>query len=128
MFQVERIRGDDNNHVKLFQQNNQLSSMPPREVEMMLACPGGPPLIAIPDVAEVTAHLSSYPGILRIRLKGIMHPISRDDLVPLVFTVVEIQQAELGRITCRLIRGQRCVFNRFEILSRRAASDRFNYE
>ena len=87
---MQRIRGRDEDHVEIIQQNNQLSAMSPRKVEAMVTCPGGPPLIAIPGVAEVTAYTFSYPGILLICLKGIVHPVSRNDLVPLIFTIVEI--------------------------------------
>ena len=52
---VERIRGSDNNHVELMQQGNALSAMSRRVVEMIVAYPGGPPLVAIPDVAKVKA-------------------------------------------------------------------------
>ena len=52
MLQVKRIRGNDNNHVKLIQQDDQLPAMSRRIVEMMVTCPGRPPLIAIPDVAN----------------------------------------------------------------------------
>lgn len=36
---VERFRGDDNYHIQFAQQDNQLSAMSPREVEMMVAYP-----------------------------------------------------------------------------------------
>ena len=51
-------------------------------------------MVAIPDLTEAA---NVVPGILRIGLEGLVHPISRDDLVPVVLTIVEIQQAELGQ-------------------------------
>ena len=78
MFQVERIGGKDDNHPELIHKDNQLSAMSPREVEVMLACPGGPPLIAITDIAEGKASVcwksASRIDIFRIPLQGIMHP------------------------------------------------------
>ena len=64
--------------------------MSPGEIETMIACGGGQPLVAIADVAKVAADLIRYPGILRVGLQGIVHPVSGDNLVLIVFTVVEI--------------------------------------
>ena len=55
------------------QQDNQVPAVSPREVEMMVACTGGRPVIAVPDVAEVTAQSAGEPprviDILRIGLQ-----------------------------------------------------------
>ena len=73
MLQVKRIRGSDDNHVKLIQEDNQLPAMSRLIVEMMLAGPGGPPLIAVPDIAEgkapVGGKAASYIDILRVPLQ-----------------------------------------------------------
>ncbi|MFC1956358.1 hypothetical protein ACFLWZ_07605 [Chloroflexota bacterium] len=52
MFQVERISDNDDYHVELIQKDNQLSAMSPREVKVMFTRFCGPPLIAIPYIAE----------------------------------------------------------------------------
>ena len=52
---VRGVRGYNDYHVEVIQQDDQLSAMPCGVVQMMVAYPGGPPLIAVPDVAKVTA-------------------------------------------------------------------------
>jgi len=84
---IKRICSNDDDHVEVIHQDYQVSSMPPGEIYIMFPCRGGPPLIAIPDIAEMAYIVS---GFLRIGLKGILHPIGRDDLLPLVFAIVEI--------------------------------------
>ncbi|MEJ2354260.1 MAG: hypothetical protein P8Y03_31195, partial [Anaerolineales bacterium] len=56
MLAEKRIRGCDDNHVELIQQDDQLPAMSPGKAEMMLAGLGGPPAIAISKVAERKAH------------------------------------------------------------------------
>jgi len=63
MLAEQWIRRDDNDHIELAHQDNLLPTMSPAEVETMVACPGGPPLITIIDGFEVAAY-PVIPGIL----------------------------------------------------------------
>jgi hypothetical protein len=58
MLEVKRIGDNDHHHVELIQQDNELSTVSPGEVEIVVTCAGGPPLIAVPDVVQVTADLA----------------------------------------------------------------------
>lgn len=53
MLLPERIGGRDDNHLQFVQQDDQLPAVPPREVDVMVARTGCPPLIAVPEVVQV---------------------------------------------------------------------------
>ena len=87
---VQRIRCCDNHHVEFIHQDNQLPSMSPGQIQVMVTHLSGPPLVAIAYVALVTAHFVHEKGIFRVSLKGIMYPVSGENLLSVVFTIVEI--------------------------------------
>lgn len=70
MLLKERIRGSDNDHVKLMQKDNQLTAMSRCVVKMMVACLGGPPLVTITDVSKITAYFTGLnpTGIYILRI------------------------------------------------------------
>ena len=84
-----------------------LSAMARRVVEITVAYPGGPPLIGIPEVAKgpVSTGCAGYPPTEIHALR-----------VPLLVPARRVSTPSSHP-------RQRCVFNRFEIPSPRAASD-----
>ena len=80
---VQRVGSDDDKHVELVHQSDLLTPGAPGEVETWGARPGGYPVVAVPNVAEVAAHLDG-PGFLGTDLQEIPRPIGwNDPLAPI---------------------------------------------
>jgi hypothetical protein len=81
-------------------EDDELTSVPGCVAELVVSGPGRPPLIAAPEVPEIAVPVSS--GNIHsfgMPLERLSDPGGRDDPVPFVHPVVEVEETELRHVS-----------------------------
>ena len=92
---IERIRRDDDHHVEVSYEDDEVAAVAPGKVDGMLSGHGRPPIVAVADVVEPA---DVVPGLFGIPGEGSVDPVGGEYPLPIVDAVIEVELAEAGHI------------------------------